>query len=88
MNPSDAVAVITGSDVVVPGEVKFTGRVRHTDGKVSWISEVRRGYETVPTNGDVFCPKSIPAGTWVEFDQSLAASKGAAFFTDKRPVPR
>ncbi|HLD06868.1 MAG TPA: hypothetical protein VJC16_05035 [Candidatus Nanoarchaeia archaeon] len=69
METSEAVAVITGQDVLVPGRVVFTGRVRHSTGSISWIAGVRRGYETINTNGDVFCPESLRIGAWVEFDE-------------------
>lgn len=51
------------------GRVKYVGQVVTVHNGYSYINKVKRGYETIPTNGDVFVPAEFPVGTWVEFEQ-------------------
>ena len=74
--PADAasgeveVEVFDPHDPVLPrGRVVFTGEVVESLEGYSFIGKVKRGYETINTNGDVFVPKKIKVGQLVEFDE-------------------
>ena len=45
----------------------YVGKVVSCPDGYSYINCVRRGTESINTNGDVFCPMSLPVGEFVEF---------------------
>lgn len=66
---------MTTADQQLPQEVhslavdgtKFYGIVASSHGTFCYIKDVKRGYESLNTNGDIFCPKNFEVGASVEF---------------------
>lgn len=50
-------------------KVKYTGRIISMHDGFSYIGQIKRGYETINTNGDVFVPQELPVGAIVEFEE-------------------
>lgn len=61
--------VMDDTDPVVADKARYTGVVISIHGGFGYIGRVKRGYETIATNGDVFVPHEFPVGTVVEFDE-------------------
>ena len=53
----------------VLGGDKYTGVVVSQHEGYSYLNTIKRGYETIATNGDVFTPIEFGVGTVVEFDE-------------------
>ena len=64
------VEIIDGKDVILPdGQVRYIGAIVSAHDGFSYIGRVKRGYETINTNGDVFVPAEFPVNGLVEFDK-------------------
>lgn len=51
------------------GKVLYTAEVVSVKDGYCFLRNVKKGYSTVPTKGDVFCPMSFPVGAIVQFDE-------------------
>lgn len=72
--------------IISPKQSHFYGVVvKNSIDGYSFIGQVRRGFETVATNGDVFVPMSFPEGTLVEFAElnSDRGVRAGCFRTEK-----
>jgi hypothetical protein len=57
-------------DPVVPGDTPlYRGHVVSVHERYSFVSHIKRGYETIATNGDVFVPLELSVGATVEFTE-------------------
>ena len=64
------VEIIDPKDLVVlEGQVRYTGTIISVHDGFSYIGRIKRGYETINTNGDVFVPAEFPVNGLVEFDE-------------------
>lgn len=64
------IEIIDPYDVIVPdAKPVYTGSVVSVHGGFSYIGHVRRGYESIATNGDVFVPLELEAERLVEFSE-------------------
>lgn len=50
----------------------FTGIIIESGENSSLITGIKRGYETINTNGPVFCPTEAPPGSLVRFSELIA----------------
>ena len=68
--------LIDKDDIIIPtSEVKYTGQIVSVHDGYSFIGRVKRGYETINTNGDVFTPHEFTVGAMVEFTELITDPK-------------
>lgn len=67
-NPSET-EVFDAEFSPVQENTLYTGVVKSSHERYCFIGSVRRGTETVRTNGDVFCPVVFPKDAIVQFDE-------------------
>jgi hypothetical protein len=62
--------IIDKEDPIVPGGfIKYIGEIVSAHDGYSYIGRVKKGYETIATNGDVFLPQQFAVGILVEFNE-------------------